>query len=376
MTSQRRGLPGAEGAGLSSALPPLAMGRVGRGAVPLAANLAEWLRPAFRPPTPALPIASGGREKRGGLRFLFGTVLLSCALATALPARATEPDLAYGAYQAGHYRRAQSEALKRVEADANDAAAMTLLGEIYRQGLGIREDARAAADWYRLAAERGDINAVFALGMATLEGRGTARDPARAGALLEKAANAGHPAANYNLALALLATGRPQDDQRAIGCLRVAAAADLGDAQHALAVLYKLGRGLTQDDGMAAEWMGKAAASGLVAGEVEYAIMLFNGDGVAKDERAAAKLFIRAANKGNAIAQNRLAKLYQLGRAVPPDLSEAAAWHLAARAQGLADATLDQLLERLTPEQRSRAAHLAADRIEATALTTPSQPSK
>ena len=127
---------------------------------------------------------------------------------------------------------------------------------------------------------------------------------------------------------------------------------------------------------MAAEWMGKAAASGHIAGEVEYAIMLFNGDGVAKNERAAANLFIRAANKGNAIAQNRLAKLYQFGRAVPPDLSEAAAWHLAARAQGLADATLDQVVERLSPEQRARAARLAADRIEAAALTAPSQPSK
>ena len=127
---------------------------------------------------------------------------------------------------------------------------------------------------------------------------------------------------------------------------------------------------------MAAEWMGKAAANGLIAGEVEYAIMLFNGDGVARDERAAAKLFIRAANKGNAIAQNRLAKLYQLGRAVPPNLSEAAAWHLAARAQGLSDATLDQMLERLSTEQRERAARLAADRIEATALTTAGQPSK
>jgi TPR repeat protein len=376
MRSSFRGLPGAEGAGLGSALPPLGVGRVGWGAVPLGADLEEDARPAVRPPIPAFPTASGGKRKGRAFRLLLGIAF--SAFAAALPTAAVEPepDLAYGAYQTGHYRRAQSEALKRVEADPGDAAAMTLLGEIYRQGLGIREDARAAADWYRLAAERGDINAVFALGMAMLEGRGTARDPARAGTLLEKAANAGHPAANYNLALALLATGRPQDDQRAIGCLRVAAAADLGDAQHALAVLYKLGRGLPQDDGMAAEWMAKAAANGLVAGEVEYAIMLFNGDGVGKDERAAARLFIRAANKGNAIAQNRLAKLYQLGRAVPPDLSEAAAWHLAARTQGLADATLDQVLERLTPEQRSRAARLAADRIEATALTTPSQPSK
>jgi TPR repeat protein len=77
-----------------------------------------------------------------------------------------------------------------------------------------------------------------------------------------------------------------------------------------------------------------------------------------------------AAFKGNAIAQNRLARLYQAGRGINPDSAEAAAWHLAARAQGLNDPMLDQLVERLTPEQLNRAAQLAAQRIESTALTT------
>ena len=83
--------------------------------------------------------------------------LAALALMVALPAAAAEPDLAYGAYQAGHYRRAQSEALKRLEADPKDAAAMTLLGEIYRQGLGVRIDPKAAADWYRSCSAAGTI---------------------------------------------------------------------------------------------------------------------------------------------------------------------------------------------------------------------------
>lgn len=294
----------------------------------------------------------------------------------AAPLAAAQPDLAYGSYQAGHYRKAQAEALKRVEADPKDAAAMTLLGELYRQGLGVREDQTAAAEWYRFAAARGDLNAVFAYAMALIEGKGVAKDAAAGGKLLEQAAAAGHPSANYNLALALLASGEPANEKRAVACLRIAADADLGDAQYALGALYKLGRAVPKDKAQAAAWMAKAAAGGHVAGEVEYAIMLFNGDGVAKNERAAASLFLRAAYKGNAIAQNRLAKLYQFGLALPPDMAEAAAWHMAARAQGLADTALDELLERLTPEQRTAAARLAADRIEATALTTPSQPSK
>ena len=44
-------------------------------------------------------------------------------------------DLAYGAFQRGHYLTAFNEASKR--AQQNDPAAMTLLGEIYAQGLGV-----------------------------------------------------------------------------------------------------------------------------------------------------------------------------------------------------------------------------------------------
>ena len=62
------------------------------------------------------------------------------------------PDFAYGAYQRGQYVTAFREATKRIEADRKDVAAMTLLGELYNQGLGIKPDPVKAADWYRLAA--------------------------------------------------------------------------------------------------------------------------------------------------------------------------------------------------------------------------------
>jgi TPR repeat protein len=310
------------------------------------------------------------------MRTCRGLLLAGLLLGMAGAAQAAEPDLAYGAYQAGHYRRALTEALKRIEADTSDAAGMTLIGEIYRLGLGVPQDAAIATDWFERAAERGDINATFALASILLDERNPKRDATRGGALMEKAAAAGHPAANYNLALALLATGRDEDTIRAIACLQIAAAANIGDAMHALGILAKQGRGMPESDTVAAQWMAKASATGHIGGEVEYAILLFNGTGVAKDEVAAAKLFLRAANKGNPIAENRLARLYQSGRGIPPDSIEAAAWHLAARAQGLDDPALDQLFDRLNPEQQNRAAQLAATRIESAALTTPIQTSK
>lgn len=299
--------------------------------------------------------------------------LIGLLLGLAAPVAAAEPDLAYGAYDAGHYRRALTEALKRVEADSTDAAGMTLIGLIYLQGLAVPQSTQIATEWFERAAERGDINATYALASALLNDRNPKHDAARGGALMEKAAAAGHPAANYNLALALLATGRDEDTTRAVASLKLAAETGIGEAMYALGILAKQGRGMLESDTIAAQWMAKASATGNIAGEVEYAIMLFNGTGVAKDETAAAKLFLRAANRGNPVAQNRLAKLYQAGLGIPRDSIEAAAWHLAARAQGVADPMLDQLFDRLNPEQQTRAAELAATRIEGAALTTPSQ---
>ncbi len=302
---------------------------------------------------------------------LAGLVLLAGALLLGPAEAAATPDAAYGAYQAGHYRRALAEALKRIEADSSDAAAMTLIGELYRQGLGVPPDQKVATEWYERAETRGDINAAFALATQLLDDKSGKRDPARAGALLEKAAKAGHPAANYNLAIALLAANREEDDKRAVACLEIAAKAQVGDALYALGVLAKQGRGMPANEEAAARWMKQASAAGNVPGEVEYAIMLFNGTGVDKNEAAAASLFRRAAWQGNPIAQNRLAKLYQFGLGIAPDTIEAAAWHLAARSQGLKDAALDDLFERLKPEQQARAARMAAGRISSAVLTAP-----
>ncbi|HZY68261.1 MAG TPA: sel1 repeat family protein, partial [Devosia sp.] len=59
------------------------------------------------------------------------------APAKAAPEKPVDParlDLAYGAYQRGLFLTAFNEATKRIEADPKDAAAMTLLGELYNQG--------------------------------------------------------------------------------------------------------------------------------------------------------------------------------------------------------------------------------------------------
>src|SRR5579863_6722664 len=94
------------------------------------------------------------------------------ALPPPLPPRAdgVPQDLAFGAYQRGNFLFALLEAERRLSADPKDAAAMTLIGEIYRDGAAVPRDDGEAARWYRLASNLGDPQAAYELGTLLLEG--------------------------------------------------------------------------------------------------------------------------------------------------------------------------------------------------------------
>ena len=149
--------------------------------------LRRWRSPKIRRPPPAAPNAAPGRANA---------------------------DVAFGAYQRGFYLTALAEATKR--AQQNDPPAMTLLGELYAQGLGVGRDDSKAAQWYKQAAALGDRDAMFALAMFNFEGRAGPRNPEEAARLLAAAAKLGHPAAAYDLGLLYLQGQQfPQDFARA-----------------------------------------------------------------------------------------------------------------------------------------------------------------
>jgi len=264
------------------------------------------------------------------------------------------PDLAFGAFQRGYYVTAMREAMKRVESNPNDGAAMTLIAELYAQGLGVRGDPVESARWLKLGAAHGDRQAIFGLAIAELKGDGVPKDRAGAQALFQKAAAQNHPGALYNLGVMAIenSTGAAPDFQKAARYFKQAA--DLGDPDgaYALGILYRNGTGVEKSDKRGAEWIARAAEEDNIPAEVEYAIMLFNGTGVDKDETAAARLFLRAAAHNNPVAQNRVARLLATGRGIPKNMVDAMKWHLLARAAGLKDAWLDGKLDELSQADR------------------------
>jgi TPR repeat protein len=277
-----------------------------------------------------------------------------------LPPRAdgVPPDLAFGAYQRGNFLFALLEAERRLDANPKDAAAMTLIGEIYRDGAAVKRDNLEASRWYRLASDLGDPQAAYELGAILLQGgaKDVPSDPAGAKIQFERAAAKGHPGALYNLGVMSLQGPDGKTPDYALAAQDFLRAANAGDdnAAYSYGVMLREGKGVPPNVSEAAHWLKRAADGGIVAGQVEYAIMLFNGDGVAKDEAGAAKILMTAAARGNPIAQNRIAHLYVAGRALPRDLAKAAAWNSFAKAAGLIDPQLDVATADLTLDERRR----------------------
>ena len=63
-------------------------------------------------------------------------------------------DLVYGAYQRGMYKTAFDLAMNRAQYNG-DPKAMTMLGELYANAMGVKRDLVKAAEWYKRAADAG-----------------------------------------------------------------------------------------------------------------------------------------------------------------------------------------------------------------------------
>lgn len=315
---------------------------------------------------PAVPLQQPGTSQQPGL--------------VQNPIGATHPqsppvangDLAYGAFQRGYYVTAMAEALKRVSANDRDAPALTLIGELYAEGLGVRQSSTEALHWYHLACLENNREACFAEGTLYLLGRGVAQDKRQAKALFEKAASQNHAGALFNLGQMALegSDARPQPDFAAAAQYfqKGAEAGDM-DSAYGLALLYREGKGVPKDLDACAHWLKIAADNKNIAAEVEYGIMVFRANearGAGADpleDARAARYLIDAASKHNPIAENRLARLFAAGRGVPKDYVASAKWHVLARASGIEDAWLDGILNALSPHDKQRVEEAVAREI-------------
>lgn len=158
-----------------------------------------------------------------------------------------------------------TEAVKwfRNAADKGLAVAQYNLGNSYRRGRGVSQDAAQAVNWFAKAAAQGFVHAQFALATMYATGEGVARDPVRAVDWVRKAADKGHAQAQYEMGTAYTnGFGVAQSHQQALQWYRLAADQGHAEAQYSLAFMYEQGQGTAPQLEEAVKWYRRAAAQG------------------------------------------------------------------------------------------------------------------
>ncbi|MEM7068523.1 MAG: tetratricopeptide repeat protein [Pseudomonadota bacterium] len=264
-------------------------------------------------------------------------------------------DRAFGAFQRGMYLTAFYLALP--EAQAGNAAAQTLIAELYDSGLGIAQDPEEAFSWYKIAANSGNREAQFAYAVKLLEGKVTDKNVELGMDIMKSAADAGHPTAMFNYATYRI-NQRPTGAtyRKVLPMLEKAAEYRLADAYYALAKIYEEGLATgVSDPERGLVWLERAAMAGIDTAQVELALKFISGSAGVKDEARAFSLLKIAANRGNVIAQNRIAHLLFLGLGTERSEVEAAKWHILASRAGRSDFDLDRQMETLSADVKQQA---------------------
>src|SRR3954470_1513185 len=243
------------------------------------------------------------------MHFLRSIAIFTLLIASGM---AQESSSSKPAHAAGSARTREALTAK---ANAGDAAAAFVLGNMYEQGNGVPQNAVEAVKWYRKAAELGNATAQFNLGLILAKGRGVTPDPSEGAKWYQKAAEQGDEQAAINLGILYAqGSGVKQDAAQAAHWFRVAAEAGNAMAEYNLGLLYSEqlyseGKSAAEDEKQAALWMGKAAEHGVVAAQNNLGVLYADGRGVEKNLVQAYKWFALAGEAGDPNAADAIKAL-------------------------------------------------------------------
>jgi TPR repeat protein len=254
----------------------------------------------------------------------------------------------------------------RMRFDPRDPSAMSeraeaamLLAKLHLAGVGVRKDARAARDYYELAADAGYVPATSMLGLGYLSGFAGDRNPSKAVKYLKEAAEAGYVPAMYQLGKVYYNgdDGVAKDLKLAGAWFAAAAKQGHAGAQYAAGRMYDLGESVAPDQKRAIAFYREAAVKGVPAAQNALATYFYTGEVVEKNLATARKLFNAAAMGGQRDAMFNLGVMTGSGEGGPKDLSTAYVWYSLAAASGHpnAGAALKEVAPRLSKEELAKA---------------------
>lgn len=209
-------------------------------------------------------------------------------------------------------------------AAAGHVQAMSRLGHLTLNGVGIAKNETEGMRLITAAAEKGDARAQNTLGGAYFLGRGLPRDIDRALIWLSRAADQGQPNALNNLGqMYFVGNGLTKDETKALDYLRRAADQGITSSWETIGIAYWHGRGVAQNRTEAVRWLKKAAERGHMVAQNLYGAALWTGDGIAADRAHAIKWFEASGNQGDGPSLFNAGQAYQFGNGAPKDLERA-----------------------------------------------------
>lgn len=248
----------------------------------------------------------------------------------------------------------QDFAQLHTEAESGDAIAQLKLALAYESGVGVSQDDRLAALWYRKAAEQGNSDAQDTLGSKYLVGQGLEQDKKEAVNWFRKSARQGNANAMYHLGVAYYnGDGVAVDDGLSYAWFILASEAGNQSAQEAakraeaelkpmrvdraferIAEMYEKGGSLPENQAEAIRWWTRAAARGDQDAQVGLGLALVKGLGTSADLAKGRHLCNQAAKVNDHRAEYCMGYIYQRGLGVTQDAKKARSWYGQAASKG------------------------------------------
>ena len=217
---------------------------------------------------------------------------------------------------------AQAAKYAALAAAKDDMDASALLGKMYCEGKGVKQDRVEALRYLKKPAEQGIAYAVNMTGRLLYN----AGHYAEAEKYLSKTAGNDPEILFMRGRIRYLGTDGSPDYAGAFELLSAAAGAGHTGAMCLIGRMYHRGEGLPQDFSKALQWYRQAAGKGDADAMYHVGNMYYNGDGVSPDYLEALRWFKQAAEKGNVVAMQYVSIMYKEGIGVRKNNVEAAKW--------------------------------------------------
>ena len=182
------------------------------------------------------------------------------------------------------------------------------IASMYYHGMGIKQDKKAAAQWYHKAAELGNAYAQQEYGEMLEDGIGVPADPVEAFKWYQLAANQGRAESQYYVGTAYYnGKGVTQDYEKAFEWFMRSAQKNDRDGQFIVSLMYYKGQGVVKDEKQGLSWLIKAANQDQARAQLTLGALYLTGDGVPENPNKAYEWFAKSAQNGNKQAANMLA---------------------------------------------------------------------